>query len=227
MANTTNQQQAAPTMEQTLNQSEAFFLKYKKAIITAVVALVVIIAGVFLYKTYVSGPREVEASTAIAKGQQLFQASDYQKALNGDSDSFKGFAKLADEYSSTKAGNLAKLYAGLCYAKLDKWEDAVKYLEDYDGADDQMISPAAEGALGNAYAHLNQLDKAVSHLKKAAEKADNNSLSPTFLIQAGEILESQGKNDEALKLYQTVKEKYFNSMAYQTIDGYIERVSAK
>ena len=227
MANTTNQQQAAPTMEQSLNQSEAFFLKYKKAIIAAVVALIVIVAGIVLYKTYVSGPREVKASTAIAKGQEYFQAANYEMALNGDSVNFKGFAKLADEYSSTAAGNLADLYAGLCYAKLDKWEDAVKYLEKYDAADDQMISPAAEGALGNAYAHLNQLDKAVSHLKKAAEKADNNSLSPTFLIQAGEILESQGKNDEALKLYQTVKEKYFNSMAYQTIDGYIERVSAK
>ena len=227
MANTTNQQQAAPTMEQSLNQSEAFFLKYKKAIIAAVVALIVIVAGIVLYKTYVSGPREVKASTAIAKGQEYFQAANYEMALNGDSVNFKGFAKLADEYSSTAAGNLANLYAGLCYAKLDKWEDAVKYLEKYDAADDQMISPAAEGALGNAYAHLNQLDKAVSHLKKAAKKADNNSLSPTFLIQAGEILESQGKNDEALKLYQTVKEKYFNSMAYQTIDGYIERVSAK
>ena len=227
MANTTNQQQAAPTMEQSLNQSEAFFLKYKKAIIAAVVALIVIVAGIVLYKTYVSGPREVKASTAIAKGQEYFQAANYEMALNGDSVNFKGFAKLADEYSSTAAGNLANLYAGLCYAKFDKWEDAVKYLEKYDAADDQMISPAAEGALGNAYAHLNQLDKAVSHLKKAAEKADNNSLSPTFLIQAGEILESQGKNDEALKLYQTVKEKYFNSMAYQTIDGYIERVSAK
>ena len=227
MANTTNQQQAAPTMEQSLNQSEAFFLKYKKAIIAAVVALIVIVAGIVLYKTYVSGPREVKASTAIAKGQEYFQAANYEMALNGDSVNFKGFAKLADEYSSTAAGNLANLYAGLCYAKLDKWGDAVKYLEKYDAADDQMISPAAEGALGNAYAHLNQLDKAVSHLKKAAEKADNNSLSPTFLIQAGEILESQGKNDEALKLYQTVKEKYFNSMAYQTIDGYIERVSAK
>ena len=227
MAKTTNQQQAAPTMEETLNQSEAFFLKYKKAIIGAVIALVVIIAGIVLYKTYVSGPKEIKASTAIAKGQEYFAASNFEMALNGDSASFKGFAKLADEYSSTAAGNLANLYAGLCYAKLDKWEDAVKYLEKYDGADDQMISPAAEGALGNAYAHLNQLDKAVSHLKKAAEKADNNSLSPTFLIQAGEILESQGKNDEALKLYQTVKEKYFNSMASQTIDAYIERVSAK
>jgi tetratricopeptide (TPR) repeat protein len=227
MAKTTNQQQAAPTMEETLNQSEAFFLKYKKAIIGVVIALVVIIAGVVLYKTYVSGPKELKASTAIAKGQEYFAANNFEMALNGDSASFKGFAKLADEYSSTAAGNLANLYAGLCYAKLDKWEDAVKYLEKYDGADDQMISPAAEGALGNAYAHLNQLDNAVSHLKKAAEKADNNSLSPTFLIQAGEILESQGKNDEALKLYQTVKEKYFNSMASQTIDAYIERVSAK
>ncbi len=227
MANTTNQQQATPTMEQSLNQSEAFFFKYKKAIIATVVALVVIVAGVVLYKTYVSGPKEIKASTAIAKGQELFMAGDYQKALTGDSANFKGFVKLADEYSSTAAGNLANLYAGLCSAKLNKWEDAAKYLENFDGADDQMISPAAEGALGNVYAHLNQLDKAVSHLKKAAEKADNNSLSPTFLIQAGEILESQGKNDEALKLYQTVKEKYFNSMAYQTIDGYIERVSAK
>ena len=227
MANTTNQQQAAQTMEQSLNQSEAFFLKYKKAVIATVVALVVIVTGVVLYKTYVSGPKEIKASTAIAKGQELFMAGDYQKALNGDSANFKGFVKLADEYSSTAAGNLANLYAGLCSAKLNKWEDAAKYLENFDGADDQMISPAAEGALGNVYAHLNQLDKAVSHLKKAAEKADNNSLSPTFLIQAGEILESQGKNDEALKLYQTVKEKYFNSLAYQTIDGYIERVSAK
>ena len=214
-------------MEESLNQSEAFFLKYKKAIIGVVIALVVIIAGIVLYKTYVSGPNEIKASTAIAKGQEYFAANNFEMALNGDSTNFKGFAKLADEYSSTQAGNLANLYAGLCYAKLDKWEDAVKYLEKYDGADDQMISPAAEGALGNAYAHLNQLDNAVSHLKKAAEKADNNSLSPTFLIQAGEILESQGKNDEALKLYQTVKEKYFNSMASQTIDAYIERVSAK
>jgi len=227
MANTTNSQQAAQTAEQSLNQSEAFFVKYKNAVMAAVAALVLIIAGVVLYKTYVSGPKEIKASTAIAKGQELFMAGNFQTALSGDSANFKGFAKLADEYSSTAAGNLANLYAGLCCAKLNKWEDAAKYLEAFDGADDQMISPAAEGALGNAYAHLNQLDKAVSHLKKAADKADNNSLSPTFLIQAGEILESQGKNDEALKLYQTVKEKYFNSMAYQTIDGYIERVSAK
>ena len=204
-------------MEETLNKSEAFFLKYKKAIIAVVVALIVIIAGAVLYKTYISEPQEQKASTAIAKGQELFAQGMFQQALDGDSLGFKGFAKLADEYSSTKAGNLATLYAGLCNAQLGKWEAAAKYLEDFDGSDDAMVSPAAEGALGNVYAHL----------KNAAEKADNNSLSPTYLIQAGEILESQGKADEALKLYQTVKEKYFNSMQYQIIDEYIQRVSAK
>ena len=217
--------QGAPQMEETLSKNEAMFLKYQKQIIAAVAAVVIIVAGCIIYHHYVAVPSAQKASTALAKGQQYFQNEDYLKALNGDSIGFVGFLKIAEEGGD--AGNLANLYAGLSYAQLDSWSEAVKYLEKFDQKDDAMISPAMIGALGNAYAHLNQLDKAVSLLKEAAAKADNNSLSPTFLIQAGEILESQNKKDEALKLYQEVKDKYFNSMAYQTIDAYIERASAK
>lgn len=224
MANV-NEQQGALNVEETLNKSEAFFLKYKKAIIYGVLAVIVVIAGVIVYKQYVSAPREDKASTALAKGQEYFQQDLYEKALNGDGAGYAGFVKVASDYSSTEAGNLANLYAGLCYAGLGKWNEAAKYLEEFDTKDDQMISPAAEGALGNAYAHLNQLEKAVSHLKNAAKNADNNSLSPTFLIQAGEILESQGKAAEALELYKEIKEKYVYSMQYQTIDKYIERAT--
>lgn len=226
MAKQNNQQSAPVNFEETLNKSEAFFLKYQKQIIGAVVALVVIVAGWILYDNYVAAPAAEKSSTALAKGQDYFASNKFDLALNGDSTGYAGFLKLADEYSGN-VGNLANLYAGLCYANLDKWDEAVKYLEKFDSKGDQMISPAAEGALGNALAHLNKLDDAVKHLKKAAEMADNNSLSPTFLIQAGEILESQGKKDEALKLYQQVKDKYFNSMQYQTIDAYIQRASAK
>ena len=217
-----NEPKGAPVVEETISAQEAFFVKYKKAIIYGVLAVVVIIAGIIVYNNYVSAPREDKASTVLAKGQQLFGEEQYEKALNGDGATFPGLLKIASEYSSTDAGNLANLYAGLCYASLGKWNEAAQYIEKFDAKGDMMISPAAEGAV---YAHLNQLDKAVSHLKSAAEKADNNSLSPTFLIQAGEILESQGKADEALKLYQTVKTKYFNSFQYQSIDKYIERVS--
>ena len=209
-------------------------MKHKKAISAAIVVVILIVAGVLSYETYISGPREQEASTALAKGQDYFANQQYEIALKGDSTGFRGLLNIASDYSSTDAGNLANLYAGLCYANLDKWNDAVKYLEKYSPADDEMISPAATAALGNAYAHIKQPDKAVEYLKKAASMADseaegnaNNSLSPTFLIQAGEILESQNKKDEALKIYQDIKKKYVNSPVYGEIDKYIERVSVK
>lgn len=224
MANNNVKKGAPQTEEQPISATEAFFVKYKKAIIAAVVAVIVIIVGIVLYNSHVKVPREIKASTALSKGQVLYSAQLYDLALNGDSLSYGGFLGVIKEYGNTEAGNLANLYAGLCYAQLEQWDNAVKYLEEYDTKGDKMISPAAEGALGNAYAHLNQLDKAVSHLKSAAQKADNNSLSPIFLIQAGEILESQGDKTGALSLYEEIKAKYYNSLQYQTIDKYIERV---
>ncbi len=209
-----------------MSKSEAFFMKNKKAIIGGVIAVVAIIALWIIIDMFVITPNRVKGQEALAKGQTLFANDQMAQALQGDSTGFEGFLKLADEVSGQNA-NLANLYNGLAYAQQGKWEEAVSYLEKFKDQGDLMISPAAEGALGNAYAHLNKLDEAVNHLKNAAKRADNNSLSPTFLIQAGEILESQGKKAEALELYQEVKDKYFNSMQYQNIDAYIERASNK
>lgn len=217
-----------------LIKSEVFFEKYKKAIIIALIAIVVIIVGAFLYKAYVAEPREEKASTELAKGQEYFNAEQFDKALKGDGAGFSGLLNVINNYGSTDAANLANLYAGLCYANLNKWNEAVKYLDEYSPADDAMVSPAAVAALGNAYAHVNQLDKAITNLQKAADMADkeakddaNNSLSPTFRLQAGILLESQGKKDDALKTYQDIKKKYVNSglVQSQEIDKYIERAS--
>ena len=40
------------------SKSEAFFIKFKKQILIAVAAVIVIIAGIALYNVYVDGPRE-------------------------------------------------------------------------------------------------------------------------------------------------------------------------
>lgn len=218
-------QNQTSSMEETLNKSEAFVMKYQKPLLGSLVAILVIIAGIIAVNNYVIKPRAEKASTLLAQGQDYFNKEDFEKALNGDKAEFPGFAVIAEDYSSTDAGNLAKLYAGLCYAQLGKMEDAEKYLEKWSPADDQMVSPAALGALGNVQASLKKVDDAIATLKKAAALADNNSLSPTLFIQAGELLESQGKKAEALKLYTEVKEKYVNSMAYSEIDKYIERVT--
>ena len=231
----TNKKEQAPAND-VLNISEAFITKYKKPLIIAAVALVVIIVGTFCYKYFVGQPREDKASTSLALGEQYFEQSMWDKALNGDGANWAGYAKIASDYSGTDAANLANLYAGLCYANLGKWDKAVEYLDNFSTASDALVSPSAIAALGNAYAHVGQLDKAVSNLKKAAKMADskahngvNNSLSPVFLLQAAQIVESQGNASEALQMYQDIKAKYANSALVQSqeIDKYIERAEEK
>ena len=212
----------ALNVEEALTQSEAFLIKNKKAIIGAIAAVIIVVAGVVMYKNLYAAPREEKAQAALFKGQEYFEADAYEQALNGDSIGFAGFIKVANEYSGTKAANLAKAYIGICYAQLGKYEEAAKALDSFDG-NDQMVAPAMKGAMGNCYAQLGQLDKAASLLLKAADEADSNSLSPIYLQQAGEILVKQGKYDEAIKAYTTIKEKYFRSYQAMDIDKYIEQ----
>ena len=223
-------------VQETATKSEVFFEKNKKTIAYGVLAILVIVAGFFCYKEFISGPRETKASTAIARGQEYFGMEQYDKALNGDGAGYVGFVKIAADYSNTEAGNLANLYAGLSYAFLGKNQEAMKYLNEYSTADDAMVSPAAVAARGNVYAKLGKLDDAVKDLKKAADMADskakngkNMSLAPTFLLQAGQILESQNKKAEAAEIYNNIKANYVNSMLVQSqeIDKYIERATLK
>ena len=209
-------------VEDALTQSEAFLIKYKNAIIGGVVAVIIIVAGIIMYKNLYAEPREEKAQAALFKGQEYFEQDAFEQALNGDSIGFVGFLKVADDYSGTKAANLAKAYAGICYAQLGKYEEAVKMLDDFNGKD-QMVAPAILGAAGNCYAQLGQLDKAASTLLSAADKADNNTLSPIFLVQAGEILVKQNKFDDAIKAYTKIKDKYFQSYKAMDIDKYIEQ----
>lgn len=209
-------------VEDALTQSEAFLIKNQKAIIGGVVAVIIIVAGVIMYKHLYAEPREEKAQAALFKGQELFEQDNFAQALNGDSIGYNGFLKVAEQFSGTKAANLAKAYAGLCYAQLGQYDEAIKYLNEFNGKD-QMVSAAVLAAAGNCYAQKNELDKAASALLKAADKADSNTLSPIYLLQAGEILIKQGKAEEAVKAYTKIKDKYFQSYQAMNIDKYIEQ----
>ncbi len=208
-----------------VDKSTAFIEKNKKIFIGVIAAIIIVVGGIYAYQTLVVKPNEEKASYLLSKGQDYFALGNFDLALNGDKTDFTGFVNIAKKYSSTKAGNLANLYAGLSYAQKGDAKNAIKYLEEFSSKGDQMISPAALAALGNCYATDGNVDKAISLLKEAAAKADNNSLSPVFLLQAGTLLESQKKTEEARKLYLEIKEKYPASAISQNINKYIERAT--
>ena len=217
-----NQEQVL-NVEEAVSRSEAFVNKNKKDLIVGVVAVVVLIAAGMLLSTFVIAPREQKAAEALFVGEKYFQDGNYEVALNGDQYEYAGFAAVADDFGGTKAANLAKAYEGLCLAKLGRYEEAIPVLKSFKG-NDMMVAPSVLAALGNCYAQVGDEAQAASTLVKAANKADNNVLSPAYLIQAGQIYEKLGKKADALKAYQQIKDKYYGSMQSMDIDKYIERV---
>ncbi len=213
-------------VDEALATSETFLLKYKNIILGAVVGVVVVVCAVVGYQHFISEPKELKASEALFKGQEYFSNSNYDVALKGDSLGYAGFLKIAAEFGGTDAGNLAMAYAGLSYAQLGQYEEAVKCLNSF-SADDYLVAPALIGTMGNCYAQLGQLDKAAAMLLKAADKANSTSLSPIYLIQAGQLLEKLGKKSEAIAAYRQVKQDYPNSYQAMDIDKYIEAASIK
>ena len=213
-------------LDQAMSSSEAFIIKYKNKFLAGIAAIVIVVGGVLGYQHFISEPNEKKASEALFRGEQYFMADNYEMALNGDSLGFAGLLKVADEFGGTDAGKLANAYAGICYAQLGQYENAIKYLDQF-SADDQLVTPALMATMGNCYAQLGQLDKAAATLVKAADKANSHALSPIYLIQAGQIYEKLGKSSEAVNAYQTIKDKYVNSYQAMDIDKYIERATVK
>lgn len=208
-------------VEEVISRSEAFVSQYKWPLLGGIAAIILVIVGL-IYWNKMSEQKENEASAALSKAWNLVDEDMDEVALKGDSIQ-QGLLKFINEYSGTDQADLAKVRAAQAYVKLGQYKEAIPLIEGFDKGD-QMITPAVKGMLGQCYANTGQIDKAIDTFKKAAKMASNNSITPHYLIQAGILLESQGKKAEALKLYEEVKAKYINSMYYQDIDKYIERV---
>ncbi len=211
-------------VEAFVSRSEQFIEVHLKQIITGIVIVLVIVGGIFAFKYGYLVPREKKAAAAIFKGEIYFAKDSFNMALNGNGADFQGFAKIADTYGHTVAGNLAKAYAGICYFKLGQNEKALKMLKSFSGKDN-MVSPAIVGLIGDCYVNMGKTEEGISYFEKAASEASNEVVSPVYLKKAGIAYESLKKYDDAIKAYTSIKEKYFNSMEAADIDKYITRAT--
>lgn len=207
-----------------VSKSEQFIDKHKKNIIYGVVALAVVVGGFFWVRHGYLVPKEKKAEIALFKGEQYFARDSFAIALNGNGADYVGFTEIVDQYGSTKSGNLAKAYAGICHYRLGDPGEALKLLKSFNGKD-QMVSPAITGLIGDCYVSLGDMKEGISYFEKAAKEANNEIVSPVYLKKAGTVYEELKQYDAAVKAYTTIKEQYFNSTEAADIDAYITRAS--
>lgn len=208
------------SLTEVLSKSELFLEKNKKIITIVVVAILVVVLGFFGLKKFYFQPREVEASEEMFYAENLWAADQFEQALNGD-ENHLGFVDIIDQYSCTKAGNLAKYYAGVSELRLGHFEQAISYLEKYKGKD-TFTKVFSVILTGDAELELGHNDAALKNYMKAANMdKDNYVTAPMALYKAGMVHLINGNNAEATKCFEQVKKDYPESSERAEIDKYI------
>lgn len=207
-----------------VSKSEQFIEKNQKAIIAVIIAIVVVIVAFFGIKKFVSEPRQQKANEAIFAAEQFFANGDFNAALYGDSTSNDqysiGLLRVIDKYGSTKAGKRAKYEAGICFLRLGQYQEALKYLDKYNGKD-QLTPVVNEMMKGDAEVEQGNNDAALSHYNKAAKMDDNPITAPFALFKAGIVYLIKNDNAKAVECFKSIKENYPESSFFQEMDGFI------
>jgi tetratricopeptide (TPR) repeat protein len=221
----------APVIKKALG----FWEKYSKQIIIVSAAIIIVGGGYLVYKYMYLDPKNAKANDTVFQLQNVYEElvnaqSDSarlalaDKVLNGDAQT-TGALKFIKNNSGTDAANLAHFYAGRAYMEKGDFKNAIKQLEQFDGNGATQAESAALKLLGDAYMMDKQANKGADTYKKAGtlnEKDDN--FSSECLYYAAQAYETLGNTNEAIKMYQIIKDKYPRTQRGFTVDKYLARL---
>ena len=218
--NATEQQLAS--IEEGLSKTEQFIENNSKILFSIISFIVVLFVGYYGYENLYKKPLNTKAQKQLFIAEQYFEKDSFKTALNG-TEVFDGLVSIIDKYSNTKAGSLAKYYAGICYLNIGDYKNAVTILDDYNSSDKLLLS-IAKTTIGDAFSELNQSKEAIEYYEKAIGIENNSLTTPIVLMKCAKLYELENDYNNALKCYQTIKSDYPESTMSKNIDKYINNM---
>ncbi len=212
-------------VENLLTRTERYIEENQKSLTIIVAAIVVVVLGYLGYRNLYVAPMEEEARSEIYMAERYFQRDSFHLALYGDGN-YPGFIDIIEEYSVTKTANLARYYAGISFLRMGEFDESIEYLTRFSSRD-QLVSPVALGAIGDAYVELGDLENAASFYEKAARRRTNQFTSPLYWKKAGQVYEELERYNRALEAYENIKDNFPDSTEGEEAEKYIARVRLK
>lgn len=211
-------------IDETVYKSGSFLMKYRNQILIGLGVIVLLVGIYWAYKSFYIEPRNKDAQAALFRGEQYFQAGMDSLAVYGNGNDYLGFEYIIDEYGSTKAGDLAKAYSGISYARMGKYEQALDRLKSFNGGD-KMITPAVKGAIGDCLVNTGKPEEAVSHFEKAAKEANDPLLSPIFYKKAAIVYLDLKNYDKVIEIFTKIRNEYMMSAEAAEAEKYIQEAT--
>jgi tetratricopeptide (TPR) repeat protein len=216
------------TLDTSASKTEQWVARNQSYILGVIGVIAVGVLAYLGYQKFIQEPKEATASNELfypleyfRQAQQFTDQADslYTLALNGAEGKY-GLLDIIDEYSGTKAANLAQYAAGVSYLHLDQYDQAISYLEDFN-TDDAIYGAVSQGAMGDAFMELGQATEALGFYEKAVKRDNNDFTTPLYLQKAGITALELGQYEKAREYFERIKEEFPQSAQANGVEAFI------
>ena len=218
------------SLDYTANKSEQWILKNQNKIFSVIALISLSVLSYLGYQRFIIEPKETEAISELNQAQYFFELalvsnesdSLFNLALNGAQGKY-GFLDIVDEYSGTKASNLANYSIGMSYLNLKEYDKAIIYLEKFN-SDDILLKSISLGTIGDCFSELNQPKKAYEYYQKAFKHNENIYTTPKYLFKAALIGSELGEYKSAISYLNRIKEEFPDSYESSLVEVQLGRI---
>lgn len=168
-----------------------------------------------------------KANALLSKVYPLYEAGQYKEAIEGKKlENISGLKQIADEYGSSEAGEISKLYLANAYYFVGEFDNSMKYYKDFSGSGD-IFKATAYAGIAACYEAKKEYKDAAEYYQKASSVSKSNATNPEYLLKAGINYIAVNQNSEAKELFLKIKEDYKTSMVAYEVDKYLAIVGGR
>jgi TolA-binding protein len=180
-----------------------------------------------------------KGTAALADAMKVYQARirtaadpaqpdeiTYVDEKNKYGDAVKKFIDVANRYSRTRPGQLARYYAALSLEKLNRYGEAENDLKALESSRDGSLSALARFKLAQVYDEDGKGSQAVQLYQQLSNKPTLFVPKPVVLLALADHY-SGSDPTQAAKLYKQVKDEFPDTQAAQQADERLQVLQAK
>ncbi|ACY40547.1 hypothetical protein BLBBGE_546 [Blattabacterium sp. (Blattella germanica) str. Bge] len=189
-----------------MNEINKNLTKKNTIFFSIIFLLIIIVIGIcFFFKN----SSEEKAMKELNYAQQYFYQGSIEKALNRKKNqiNYLGFLGIASKYPFTKAGNISKFYAGICYYKLGDYKESIKVMKNF-SAKDEILPAVKYGIIGDAFTQMKNKKEALKNYVIAANIRENEITTPLYYYKAALLSFSMKKYKNSKYFFQKIETKY-------------------
>jgi tetratricopeptide (TPR) repeat protein len=203
-------------MVESKGKVESFFDKYGNKLMWALVAVTIIVVGVFVWNN--------QSEKAAVEAEQKAQAAlfgvmvEYSAADVDNVAAAEAYAAVNNKYQDAVAGNIAAYMAASSYLQaneLDKAKAAIAKYENTDGDFGKMINALALTMKGDIAVEEMDYKTAAANFAKALKASTTESLYMKNAKKLALVYEAMGDEANAQQVYENAVKKYPENKSFE------------